>query len=56
MVIGSRQATVNGRAVILDVPPLIVNGRTLVPLRFVSEARRPTDRWRPTPTPRATGR
>jgi hypothetical protein len=38
LVIGSRQATVNGRAVILDVPALIVGGRTLVPLRFVSEA------------------
>lgn len=38
LVIGSRQATVNGRAVLLDVPALIVGGRTLVPLRFVSEA------------------
>ncbi len=38
LVIGSRQATVNGRALILDVPALIVGGRTLVPLRFVSEA------------------
>lgn len=28
---------VNGRKVELDVPPLIQNGRTLVPLRFVSE-------------------
>lgn len=38
LVIGSRQATVNGRVVALDVPALIVAGRTLVPLRFVSEA------------------
>jgi hypothetical protein len=38
LVIGGRQATVNGRAVLLDVPATIVGGRTLVPLRFVSEA------------------
>ncbi len=38
LVIGSRQAFVDGNAVGLDVPPLIVGGRTLVPLRFVSEA------------------
>ncbi len=38
LTIGSRQAFVNGRVVALDVPALIVGGRTLVPLRFVSEA------------------
>lgn len=38
LVIGSRQAFVDGNAVGLDVPPLIMGGRTLVPLRFVSEA------------------
>ena len=38
LAIGSRQATVNGRVVLLDVPATIVGGRTLVPLRFVSEA------------------
>ncbi len=38
LVIGGRQATVNGRVVLLDVPATIVGGRTLVPLRFVSEA------------------
>ncbi len=37
LTVGSPQAYVNGRAVILDVPALIVGGRTLVPLRFVSE-------------------
>ncbi|MDP2857301.1 MAG: copper amine oxidase N-terminal domain-containing protein [Bacillota bacterium] len=38
LAIGSRQATVDGRVVFLDVPATIVGGRTLVPLRFVSEA------------------
>lgn len=38
LVIGGRQANVNGRVVLLDVPATIVGGRTLVPLRFVSEA------------------
>ena len=38
LTIGSRQAFVNQRVVFLDVPALIVQGRTLVPLRFVSEA------------------
>jgi hypothetical protein len=36
--IGSRNASVDGRTVMLDVPAQIVGGRTLVPLRFVSEA------------------
>ena len=36
--IGSRYATVNGRNVTLDQAPMVRNQRTLVPLRFVSEA------------------
>jgi hypothetical protein len=36
--IGGRQATVNQRPVSLDVPAQIVNGSTLVPLRFVAES------------------
>ncbi len=36
--IGNPYANVNNSAIALDVPPKIVNGRTLVPLRFVSEA------------------
>lgn len=35
--IGSPEAQVNGEVKTLDVPALLVNGRTLVPLRFVSE-------------------
>ena len=37
LVIGSDTATVNGKAVKLDVAPTIITGRTLVPIRFVSE-------------------
>ncbi|NPV90158.1 MAG: hypothetical protein HPY50_05225 [Firmicutes bacterium] len=37
LVIGGR-ATKNGKVVNLDVPAKIVDGRTMVPLRFVSEA------------------
>lgn len=36
--IGNRTARNNGQAVMLDVPPMIVQGRTLIPLRFFSEA------------------
>ena len=37
LVIGSKTATVNGKAVTLDVAPTVISGRTLVPVRFVSE-------------------
>jgi hypothetical protein len=36
--IGRKTAYVNGRTVSLDVPPVVVNGRTMVPVRFVGEA------------------
>jgi len=38
LVIGENKATVNGEVVTLDVPSVETNGRTLVPLRFVSES------------------
>jgi len=38
MVIGSNAATVNGSPVTLDVPPKVVDGRTVIPLRFVGES------------------
>lgn len=38
LTVGSTLAMVNGKPVTLDVAPQIVNGRTLVPVRFVSEA------------------
>ena len=39
------QAYKNGQEVTLDVPAKIINGRTLVPLRFVSEALGATVDW-----------
>lgn len=36
--IGKKDAVVNGKNVKLDVPPQIVQGRTVVPIRFVTEA------------------
>lgn len=36
--LGSRTATINGKSVTLDVPAKSIKGRTVVPLRFVSES------------------
>lgn len=36
--VGNRTATVNGVGTLLDVPPQLIGGRTLVPLRFLVEA------------------
>ncbi len=44
--IGSRIAKVNGRPVTLDVPAMIIGGRTLVPLRFISESLGAAVEWR----------
>lgn len=38
MVIGSPSPTINGEAVSIDVPALIIDSRTLTPARFVAEA------------------
>ncbi|HEY0827063.1 MAG TPA: copper amine oxidase N-terminal domain-containing protein [Bacilli bacterium] len=43
--IGSTIAYVNGKEVTLDVPPMIVNGRTIVPVRFISEAFNSVVKW-----------
>lgn len=45
MPIGSRIATVNGRPVTLSVPAVVIDGRTMVPLRFMSEALGARVRW-----------
>ncbi|MBB6022638.1 N-acetylmuramoyl-L-alanine amidase [Paenibacillus sp. JGP012] len=37
MIVGQKKATVNGSNVDLDAPPLVKNGTTLVPLRFIGE-------------------
>ena len=38
MSIDNKVTYVNGEAHVLDVPPQIIGGRTLVPVRFVSES------------------
>lgn len=37
LTLGSKQAVVNGKTKTLAVPPQVVRGHTMVPLRFVSE-------------------
>ena len=36
--VGSTKATVNGKTVTLDAAPYILGGRTMVPIRFISES------------------
>jgi len=43
--IGQKTAYKNKQAVILDAPPLIIKGRTFVPLRFIGEAFGATVDW-----------
>lgn len=45
LTIGSRTAQVNGKQVQLDTPPVIVNQRMLLPLRFVGESLGITVGW-----------
>ena len=47
LTIGSRIAKVNDRPLTLDVPAMIVLGRTLVPLRFISESLGAQVDWNP---------
>jgi len=45
--IGSMDATVNGKVVTMDVPPTIIDGSTMVPLRFLSESLGAQVNWQP---------
>ena len=36
--IGNTQAQINGQPTVMDVPAMLVGGRTMVPLRFISQA------------------
>jgi|GEM_PF-5057772 len=40
-----REAFINGKAVVLDVAPTSVSGRTLVPVRFIAEATGANVNW-----------
>jgi len=43
--IDSKEAKVDGQTIALDVPPTIINSRTMVPLRFVGEWMGAVVRW-----------
>lgn len=46
--VDSRTATINGQERMLDVPARIIGGRTMVPLRFISESFGCSIQWDPT--------
>jgi tetratricopeptide (TPR) repeat protein len=48
LTIGSKTALVNGKEVALETPAQLINGRTLIPLRFLSEAFSAEVQWEPT--------
>jgi len=48
MQIGNKNASINGVSTLLDVSPSITNGRTLVPIRFVSEELGASVQWEST--------
>jgi len=45
LTIGSRQARVNDQGKLLDVPAFTISGRTMVPLRFISESLGAAVQW-----------
>jgi hypothetical protein len=45
MVVDNPKASVNGKEITLDVPPTVIKNRTLVPIRFISEALGATVDW-----------
>lgn len=45
LIIGSTTAYINGKEVTLEVPGEIVEGNTVVPVRFISEALKATVKW-----------
>ena len=47
LTLGQKQATVNGRNVLIDVPAEAVNGVTFVPLRFIAESFDMVVDWQP---------
>jgi len=47
LVVDSEYASVNGQQVIMDARPRIIDGRTLVPIRFISESLSMTVEWHP---------
>ncbi len=49
LTIGKKSALLNSNMIELDVPPIIIQGRTLVPLRFIGESFGAEVKWFPDP-------
>ena len=45
LTIGDVNATVNGKSVVNDVAPMVINDRTMLPIRFIAEALGATVGW-----------
>jgi len=45
LVVGESEATVNGQVVVFDTSAVIIQGRTFVLLRFISEALGASVKW-----------
>ncbi len=45
LTLGSQEAYVNGELIMLDTPAMVIEGRTMVPVRFVSENMDATVEW-----------
>lgn len=47
MIVGNPSAVVNGKTVTMEVPAQIINGRTMVPVRFIAESIGAEVKWDP---------
>jgi len=45
LTVGRTSALMNGKTVTLDTPPSVINGRVMVPIRFISEAFQSSVEW-----------
>ncbi|AIS51711.1 periplasmic binding protein [Thermoanaerobacter kivui] len=45
LIIGKKEAVVNGKNKTLDAAPMVISGRTMVPLRFIAEAFGAVVKW-----------
>lgn len=50
LVVGNTTGTLNGKSINLDAPPTIMNGSTLVPVRFIAESLGTKVEWLPEST------
>lgn len=45
LTVGNNNAVINGKTALLDSPPSIINGRVMIPIRFISEAFQSSVEW-----------